>query len=51
METLNGLMPAENNRHAVRLARRTRKIALGGSDAHTLASAGSAYTEFRGVDA
>jgi len=45
METLNGLMAAENNRQAVRLARRTRKIALGGSDAHTLASAGSAYTE------
>jgi len=45
METLNGLMAAENNRQAVRLARRTRKIALGGSDAHTLASAGTAYTE------
>lgn len=49
METLNGLMAAENNRQAVRLARRTRKIALGGSDAHTLASAGTAYTEFLGA--
>jgi predicted metal-dependent phosphoesterase TrpH len=45
IETLNGLMAAENNRQAVRFARRTRKIALAGSDAHTLASAGSAYTE------
>jgi predicted metal-dependent phosphoesterase TrpH len=49
METLNGLMAAENNRQAIRLARRTRKIALGGSDAHTLASAGSAYTEMAGA--
>lgn len=49
METLNGLMAAENNRQAVRLARRTRKIALGGSDAHTLASAGTAYTEILGA--
>ena len=45
METLNGLMQVGNNRHAIRLAGRTRKIALGGSDAHTLASAGTAYTE------
>ena len=49
METLNSLMPLGNNRHAVRLARRTRKIALGGSDAHTLASAGTAYTEVFGA--
>src|ERR1700685_3285639 len=49
METLNSLMPLGNNRHAVRLARRTRKIALGGSDAHTLASAGTAYTEVSGA--
>jgi predicted metal-dependent phosphoesterase TrpH len=45
METLNSLMPVSNNRQAVRLARRMRKIALGGSDAHTLASVGTAYTE------
>jgi predicted metal-dependent phosphoesterase TrpH len=49
METLNGLMQAGNNRHAIRLARRTRKIAIGGSDAHTLASAGTAYTEVAGA--
>jgi predicted metal-dependent phosphoesterase TrpH len=49
METRNSLMPVGNNRHAMRLARRTRKIALGGSDAHTLASAGTAYTEVEGA--
>src|ERR1700690_803148 len=49
METLNGLMAAENNRRAVGRAGRPRQFALGGSDAHTLASAGSAYTELPGV--
>jgi len=49
METLNSLMPLGNNRHAVKLARRARKIAVGGSDAHTLASAGTAYTEVSGA--
>src|SRR5579862_2077412 len=49
METRNGGIPAVANRQAVRLAARTRKIAIGGSDAHTLASAGLAFTEVPGA--
>ena len=49
METRNGLLPAANNRVARRLARAHGKIAVGGSDAHALVSAGSAYTEVPGA--
>jgi predicted metal-dependent phosphoesterase TrpH len=45
METRNGQMLPFLNRQAERLARRLRKAALGGSDAHALRSIGSAYTE------
>ena len=44
-ETLNGHAPARNNLQAKRWARRARKVSIGGSDAHTLWSAGTAYTE------
>jgi predicted metal-dependent phosphoesterase TrpH len=49
METRNGLMLARNNSHAARLARKWRKIAIGGSDAHAMPSAGTAYTEVPGA--
>ncbi|MGH9792654.1 MAG: PHP-associated domain-containing protein [Candidatus Acidiferrales bacterium] len=49
METLNGLMPARQNREAARLAHALGKTAVAGSDAHALASAGSAFTEVRGA--
>jgi predicted metal-dependent phosphoesterase TrpH len=49
IEVLNGCMIARTNRHAGELARRWGKLGLGGSDAHTLAAAGSAYTEVHGV--
>jgi len=45
VETLNGHIPAANNRSAERLARQWRKAAVGGSDAHTLAPLGLTYTE------
>jgi predicted metal-dependent phosphoesterase TrpH len=49
IEALNGAVPAANNRQAARFARRKRKIAIGGSDAHTLRSLGCAYTEVPGA--
>ncbi|MGO9640067.1 MAG: PHP domain-containing protein [Candidatus Acidiferrales bacterium] len=48
-ETLNGHMLPETNRHAARLARRTEKVSLGGSDAHTTNAAATAYTEVPGA--
>jgi len=45
IETRNGHLLPANNSCATRLARQGDKIQLGGSDAHTLASAGSTYTE------
>jgi predicted metal-dependent phosphoesterase TrpH len=45
VETLNGQMLAAANRHAAAFAARTRKVAVGGSDAHTLACLGRTYTE------
>jgi len=48
-ETLNGHMLPETNRLAARLARRTEKISLGGSDAHTVCAAATAYTEVPGA--
>jgi predicted metal-dependent phosphoesterase TrpH len=49
MEALNGQMLPEANRHASETARRLHKVPLGGSDAHTLASAGTAYTVVPGA--
>lgn len=45
LETLNGQMPSTHNRRARDLARQTGKVSVGGSDAHALASVGSAHTE------
>jgi predicted metal-dependent phosphoesterase TrpH len=39
----------DTNRFATRLARRWNKISIGGSDAHALPSAGTAYTEVPGA--
>jgi predicted metal-dependent phosphoesterase TrpH len=49
METRNAGICAAANRQAVRFAARTKKIAIGGSDAHTLASVGTAFTEVPGA--
>jgi predicted metal-dependent phosphoesterase TrpH len=44
-ETRNGQMCPEANESAARLAARLGKIAIAGSDSHTLAGAGLTYTE------
>ncbi|HEV2499357.1 MAG TPA: PHP domain-containing protein [Terriglobia bacterium] len=44
LETLNGHLLVSNNGQAAKFAHRLHKACLGGSDAHTLTSAGSAYT-------
>ena len=49
METINGHMLASSNREAEALCARWRKIPLGGSDSHTLAELGRAFTEAPGV--
>lgn len=49
VETLNGQMLASANRGAASFAARGEKIAVGGSDAHTLACLGRTYTEVRGA--
>ena len=49
VETLNGQMLAVANRYAAAFAERHGRIAVGGSDAHTLASAGKTYTIVEGV--
>lgn len=49
VETRNAGIAGAANRQAVRFAARTKKIAIGGSDAHTLESAGAAFTEVRGA--
>jgi predicted metal-dependent phosphoesterase TrpH len=49
VETLNGQMIASANRSAAMFAARAGKIAVGGSDAHTLAALGKTYTEVHGV--
>jgi hypothetical protein len=49
VETLNGQMLAVANRYAASFAARTGKIAIGGSDAHTMASLGRTYTEVAGA--
>jgi len=48
-EGLNGQVPEANNQCARRMARRWRRRLVGGSDAHTLRSAGRAYTEVPGA--
>lgn len=49
IETRNGQMFARVNRHAKRFARRWEKSEIGGSDAHTLASAGTTHTQVAGT--
>ena len=49
IETRNGHMLERSNAHAQELARQWNKIAIGGSDAHALPSAGTAYTEVPGA--
>jgi predicted metal-dependent phosphoesterase TrpH len=49
VEARNGHMLPKANAHAARLARRWRKIGIGGSDAHALPSVGTTYTEVRGA--
>jgi predicted metal-dependent phosphoesterase TrpH len=49
VEVLNGHLLARNNHLAGWLASHARRIAVGGSDAHALRSAGSVWTEVRGV--
>src|SRR5271166_101726 len=50
METLNGQIPAWNNRSAAQLSRDWLKAPVGGSDAHTLESLGYTYTEVAGTN-
>jgi len=45
VEVLNGQMIAMANQYAAAFARRTRKIAVAGSDAHTTGSLGRTFTE------
>lgn len=49
VETLNGAMLPVINRHARSLAGAGRRIAVAGSDSHTLDCLGRTYTEVRGV--
>ncbi len=49
VETMNGQMLALANQYAAAFARRTRKIVVGGSDAHTMGSLGRTFTEVPGA--
>jgi len=49
VETRNGQMLAAANRHAAAFAERHGRIAMGGSDAHTLRSLGRTYTTVAGA--
>jgi predicted metal-dependent phosphoesterase TrpH len=49
VEVLNGQMLAAANRHAGTFAARHRKIALAGSDSHTLGGLGRSYTQVQGA--
>ena len=49
IETRNGHMIENANVQAANLAKQWQKIAIGGSDAHALASVGTAYTEVFGA--
>src|SRR6266404_2678037 len=44
-ETRNSVMPARNNEYAAAFAAWSGKMAVGGSDSHSMASLGTAYTE------
>ena len=48
-EIRNGQMCAEANRQAKTLARKLGKIAIGGSDSHTMRGVGRTYTEVKGA--
>jgi predicted metal-dependent phosphoesterase TrpH len=48
-ETQNGCMLEVTNRNAAEFAARTGKIAVGGSDAHTISTAGCCWTEVSGA--
>jgi predicted metal-dependent phosphoesterase TrpH len=50
METLNGHIPAGNNRAARQLAEDWQKAPVGGSDAHTLETLALTYTQVEGAD-
>jgi predicted metal-dependent phosphoesterase TrpH len=47
-EIRNGQMWRPANRQAQKLAKRLRKIGIGGSDSHTIAGVGLTYTDVRG---
>jgi predicted metal-dependent phosphoesterase TrpH len=49
VETRNGQMLPKANAQCARLARRWRKIGIGGSDAHALPSVGTTYTHVPGA--
>jgi predicted metal-dependent phosphoesterase TrpH len=49
LETRNGQMWPEANASSARLAARMGKIAIAGSDAHTMAGVGKTFTEVRGA--
>jgi hypothetical protein len=49
VEARNGHAPERSNRLAERMARHSGRALLGGSDAHTLLSLGSAYTHVPGA--
>ncbi len=49
VETRNGQMLEMANRYAASFSERARKIAIGGSDAHTMQSLGRTFTEVRGA--
>ncbi len=49
VETRNGQMLEVANRHAAAFAERHRRIPIGGSDAHTLASLGRTFTTVAGA--
>lgn len=49
VETKNGQMPEITNRFAVEFAERIRRAPMGGSDAHSMGSAGRTFTEVRGA--
>jgi predicted metal-dependent phosphoesterase TrpH len=50
METLNGHIPALNNRAAKQLANDWQKASVAGSDAHTIETLALTYTEVPGAD-
>jgi predicted metal-dependent phosphoesterase TrpH len=49
VEIINAHLADANNRHAGRFAEYNFQVGVGGSDAHTLASAGTAWTEVPGA--